>query len=193
MRACSCGIAAATLLIIASHSTYAAQTCDAFEATLAKQIDAQGNRVAQPAEYKIAFKEQGNPDVRLTFSGIRGLDGNIHCRNGTDNFLSFDASASIDSEDKAENTFRIIRLKALAAAALCVRWPMSTSACRTKVEMLTAKAIRDFTKAKARGESSLLSESQFELPDKSSLSVDANEGTLSFQLARPLDEMYGSN
>ncbi len=78
----------------------AKMTCERFKAAVTQSIHRQGDKVAIPSDFEVAYSSPGDPHIRYTYAGIVGLSGNLNCVTGK--FASFDISTDLGAGDLRE-------------------------------------------------------------------------------------------
>jgi hypothetical protein len=128
-----------------------AMSCHAFKARLAEEIAKGGGRVVDPDFSPVAVADVSGLDERHAFSNVRGLSGDLTCLTADDHFVIVKMEAEVPQLDD-ETIGRVLRLKALAAAALGVVVDLSAPAAKRAVEGVVDEARSDFASSDLRGE-----------------------------------------
>ena len=112
----SLGIAASVLLLVLALPAKAerAMSCPDFRLALWRAIDDDGNKVARPQFDKAAGGF--GPMTSYEMTEIVGLEGRLNCSDHQ--IFGFSAKTRL-STDPTETASHILRLKSLAAAAIC--------------------------------------------------------------------------
>lgn len=135
----------------ATHAPRPALSCDTFAQRLAQEIARGGDRVVDPAFSPFALAAPPTEEARREFSNIAGLSGDLKCGASDDHFVIVEAAAGIPRLDD-EAIARMLRIKALAAAALGVVVDLSVPEAKRAVEGVVDEARREFASADLRGE-----------------------------------------
>lgn len=145
------GLMAAALAVAGASAltpvTAASMTCAGFQNSLQDAVSAAGDKVAQPVFEKPTTTPSGASLIDV--KSIAGLNVTLRCKdNGK--MDTFDAATDLVP---GEDVIRIHRLTALAAAAVCAVSPnQRAAACAKLAEKHLSAAIKDFVRAKVRGE-----------------------------------------
>jgi hypothetical protein len=126
-------------------------SCQAFKARLAEEIAKGGDRVLDPEFSPVAVADVSGIDERHGFSNVRGLSGDLTCLTSDDHFVIVKMEAEVSQLDD-ETIASILRLKALAAAALGVVVELSALAAKRAVEGVVDEARSEFASDDLRGE-----------------------------------------
>ncbi len=127
-----------------------AMSCEAFKHRLAEEIAKGGDRVLDPDFSPIAVADLENTETSHSFSNVRGLSGDLTCGASDDHFVIVKAAADVPELDD-ETIARILRIKALAAAALCVVVDLPAPACKRVVDGIADEARRGYQADDLRG------------------------------------------
>lgn len=127
-------------------------TCEQFKSRLDSKIKEGGRIVAEPTNYTVKFKAEGNPHIRYEFTNIAGITGNLNCEDA-DSFsniaLDIDLTRAVDAQ---EAELFILRSEALMASAICSIEPMKMNQCMKTASAAVSSAIKDHLAAKKRGD-----------------------------------------
>jgi hypothetical protein len=154
------GFALATILAVsggqamgATHAPRpaAAMSCQAFKARLAEEVAKGGDRVIDPEFSPAAVADVSGLEERHAFSNVRGLSGDLTCGASDDHFVIVEAAADVPQLDD-EAIAKVLRIKALAAAALGVVVDLSAPEAKRAVEGVVDEARRAFASDDLRGE-----------------------------------------
>ncbi len=128
-----------------------AMSCQAFKARLAEEVAKGGDRVVDPVFSPAAAADVSRYEGRHAFSNVHGLSGDLTCGASNDHFVIVEMAADVPRLDD-EAIARVLRIKALAAAALGVVVDLSAPEAKRAVEGVVDEARRDFASADLRGE-----------------------------------------
>ena len=147
----SLGIAASVLLLVVALPAKAerAMSCPDFRLALWRAIDDDGNKVARPQFDKAAGGF--GPMTSYEMTEIVGLEGRLNCSDHQ--IFGFSAKTRL-STDPTETASHILRLKSLAAAAICaLSSPQPTlQECTSLTETIVRGAMDERARARASGE-----------------------------------------
>jgi hypothetical protein len=145
-------MSAAQALSVAREARPApAMSCEAFKARLAEEIAKGGARVVDPEFSPTAVAAFGTTLARHAFSNVRDLSGDVACGADDDHFAIVEVASDVRQLGD-EAIAQILRLKALAAAALGVVVDLPAPAAKRAVEGVFEAARRDYEAADLRGE-----------------------------------------
>lgn len=128
-----------------------AMSCQTFKARLAEEIAKGGDRVVDPAFSPVGVADVSGFLEHHGFSNVRGLAGDLTCAASNDHFVIVRMEAEVPQLDD-ETIASILRLKALAAAALGVVVDLSAGTAKREVEGVFDEARRDYASDDLRGE-----------------------------------------
>ena len=169
----------ALLLVLAPPAiAERAMSCPDFRLALWRAIDDDGNKVARPKFDKAAGGF--GPMTSYEMTEIVGLEGRLNC---SDNQMIFDFSAKTRlSTDPTETASHILRLKGLAAAAICaLSSPQPTlQECTSLTETIVRGAMDERATARASGEAHRYVGAR--LQGGSRIEMEADEDNLAFFL-----------
>lgn len=149
-------------------------SCEQFKAGLAQALHRNGDKVAMPANFQVAYSSADDPHIRFQYTGADGLSGNLNCVKRQ--FESFDISADLGESDVRENGLRLVQSLLLAQAALCARGEMSDDACRSAVQGIAKEAISRFGRDRDRGSKHPSGDWFQSFDNATQLDVSVNEG-----------------
>ena len=168
--------------------TFAAPlTCQAFKDRLIAVIHAQGDLVAPPGPFNVAYQGEADPHVRYGYNNIVGLKGSLNCQAGD---TSGDMEGFVHMAGNQDDRHKGKRRFALASAALCTLEPMPAERCGSIVLKVAFEALVESEAAKARGETEPTGDQDEDVTPKTRLNIGFNANGPNFtvhQKAPPHD------
>jgi hypothetical protein len=180
-----CGVLAGAL--IAASTSALAQTaddkmsCEQFRSALTETIHREGDKVAVPSDFQVAYSAPDDTRIQYQYAGIVGLSGSLNCVKGR--FASFGISADLSETDAHEDGLRQLRSWALAQAALCARGGMSDDSCQSETLAIAKKAMDQFTKEADRDSRHPSGDRVEHFGNETQLDIDVTEGGLTISVA----------